>query len=552
MNRQLRLFPAIAKAYAFVKGQVESSAWYQGEYLPSQHSLAKSAGVSRTSMIKALERAKAEGLLHSIEHHRLRMGPPVVDNAGDTGTLTGWQAKRRLLEHDIMSGELGTNGTLPIMKELQTRYGVCYRTVQKILRALESDGIVKPLGKKFVIPGVPPDARRYRIVIIIFKDYFEQESALNHKNSKILNLFENECVRLGMRLEIIKIDFFDSADISRTILKLTKDNLTLGYILDSGWYEADMFHRSVASLLARLAFLEKPVAILDDAGAFDVPKQFTTNRLFQVYRIQGSRAGERIAGYLLGLGHRRVAYLSMLHFTSWSRQRFEGIKTQFSRSGFHADNVHLVADSTDFFFPAILEAAGFNETDVFRLLAAGETQPHLADWKKKWAEYRKKPVTLPDFMRFTGRELTYLKEAIALNRSEKAGFFADRNYAGMHEAIGERLVQMSLIPLFGKAEKLGDVTAWICANDTMALHAITYLQDHGFRVPQDISVVGFDNEPVHALERRLTTFDFNALEFIRQMLNFIVRPLKPRGPFQHRPIEVEGIVMLRDTTGKIR
>ena len=62
----------------------------------------------------------------------------------------------------------------------------------------------------------------------------------------------------------------------------------------------------------------------------------------------------------------------------------------------------------------------------------------------------------------------------------------------------------------------------------------------------------FDNEPVKAIEQRLTTLDFNAAGFIHRMLNFIARPPRTRGPYQHRPIEVEGIVMIRDTAGPAR
>jgi LacI family transcriptional regulator len=37
--------------------------------------------------------------------------------------------------------------------------------------------------------------------------------------------------------------------------------------------------------------------------------------------------------------------------------------------------------------------------------------------------------------------------------------------------------------------------AIFCANDTTALSVIIYLQEHGIRVPEDIAIVGFSNEP---------------------------------------------------------
>ena len=35
--------------------------------------------------------------------------------------------------------------------------------------------------------------------------------------------------------------------------------------------------------------------------------------------------------------------------------------------------------------------------------------------------------------------------------------------------------------------------AYICANDYMAIAAIDCLRDHGYRVPEDVSFIGFDN-----------------------------------------------------------
>lgn len=43
-----------------------------------------------------------------------------------------------------------------------------------------------------------------------------------------------------------------------------------------------------------------------------------------------------------------------------------------------------------------------------------------------------------------------------------------------------------------------DYTALFCANDEMAIGAISRLAGAGLRVPQDISVMGFDDSPVAA------------------------------------------------------
>jgi DNA-binding LacI/PurR family transcriptional regulator len=138
---------------------------------------------------------------------------------------------------------------------------------------------------------------------------------------------------------------------------------------------------------------------------------------------------------------------------------------------------------------------------------------------------------------------------LARQKADK-GFF-EKTCGGALDRVGEWIFERDVNLLFEKALEYRDVTAWICATDQTALHALEFLRKRKIQVPVDLSVVGFDNIPVQALENRLTTLDFNAMGFIHHMLNFIIRTPRPRGPYQHSPIEVEGIIMERETTGRI-
>lgn len=49
-------------------------------------------------------------------------------------------------------------------------------------------------------------------------------------------------------------------------------------------------------------------------------------------------------------------------------------------------------------------------------------------------------------------------------------------------------------------------TVWVFISDYYAVEAMDYLTDHGYRVPEDISVTGFDdNILAHVIRPRLTT-----------------------------------------------
>ena len=110
-----------------------------------------------------------------------------------------------------------------------------------------------------------------------------------------------------------------------------------GYVLDVWWDAPADFRQRYLDMLSRLASIKKPVAILDEFGNFDLPVQWERNPCLQVYRIE-NRAGERMAQYLIGLGHKKVAYLSLNHDAEWSQDRFAGIKKQFARIN-NADGV---------------------------------------------------------------------------------------------------------------------------------------------------------------------------------------------------------------------
>ncbi|WP_306955195.1 LacI family DNA-binding transcriptional regulator [Streptomyces sp. B4I13] len=89
----------------------------------------------------------------------------------------------------------------------------------------------------------------------------------------------------------------------------------------------------------------------------------------------------------------------------------------------------------------------------------------------------------------------------------------------------------------------GDVTAVFAANDDMAIGLIRALTEAGLRVPQDVSVVGFDDIPVAAfVTPPLTTvpqpFDAVAQEGLRRLVHVIENPEAPPLPASDPPADL--------------
>ncbi|MGW0474874.1 LacI family DNA-binding transcriptional regulator [Streptomyces coeruleorubidus] len=89
----------------------------------------------------------------------------------------------------------------------------------------------------------------------------------------------------------------------------------------------------------------------------------------------------------------------------------------------------------------------------------------------------------------------------------------------------------------------GDVTAVFAANDDMAIGVIRALAEAGRRVPDDVSVVGFDDIPVAAyVTPPLTTvrqpFDAVAREGLRLLVRAIEKPDAEPAPANDPPVEL--------------
>jgi DNA-binding LacI/PurR family transcriptional regulator len=90
---------------------------------------------------------------------------------------------------------------------------------------------------------------------------------------------------------------------------------------------------------------------------------------------------------------------------------------------------------------------------------------------------------------------------------------------------------------------VGDMTAVFAANDDMAIGFIRALTEAGLRVPQDVSVVGFDDIPVAAyVSPPLTTvrqpFDVVAQEAIKRLVHTIENPQADPLPASEPPVDL--------------
>ncbi|MBP3474757.1 MAG: LacI family DNA-binding transcriptional regulator [Lachnospiraceae bacterium] len=69
-------------------------------------------------------------------------------------------------------------------------------------------------------------------------------------------------------------------------------------------------------------------------------------------------------------------------------------------------------------------------------------------------------------------------------------------------------------------------TAFVCNNDVAAAMLVCRLEQEGYRVPQDISVVGYDNyQPPGLCDVRITTYEVDMQEMARRTIKKMIRKL---------------------------
>lgn len=93
-------------------------------------------------------------------------------------------------------------------------------------------------------------------------------------------------------------------------------------------------------------------------------------------------------------------------------------------------------------------------------------------------------------------------------------------------------------------------TAFVCNNDVAAANLVSELERHGYRVPQDISVVGYDNyQPPGLCDVRITTYEVNMPEMAKQTVKNLIRKISGES-YRRGVIIVDGRIVYKDSVNE--
>ena len=94
-------------------------------------------------------------------------------------------------------------------------------------------------------------------------------------------------------------------------------------------------------------------------------------------------------------------------------------------------------------------------------------------------------------------------------------------------------------------------TVLICSSDTLALGCMIEMFAQGYKIPEDLSLTGFDNIPISKMfGKKLTTIDQNIKEFASQAVDSLLKQINGEGEKISKNV-IKGTLVARETVNKL-
>lgn len=476
------------------------------------------AQVSFVTMWKAVAGLREQGIVMPTEtgrkaNHHMATDHLFINKAETVPKSALWSRIRDQIKKDILKGRYAYGVLLPSCKELQHHYGASFPTMKKSLNALVAEGVINTYKNGYIVPALTtnPNSR----VVALGCGWEDGKIWVDYQDKNYFRILESECIRLNVALDVVvyfrhngRLCFVHSA----TRLPYDfKNEAILGIA-----YVVANLEINPEEILMELAFIKKPVSVLDVVGGWRIPALPARYRFVRFFTVTASpQPARQVARYLLSLGHTHIAYISPFHKALWSQRRLEGIMEIYRHAGYSNNVKQFVLNRYAY------------QWDFLQNPVRAEEIHYLINQYNEWKE----KAHLKFFRKFGN-----------------IGYSISKYLTEWNCATGE--IHHKMAPLFKKALSDKSLTVWLVANDYAATLALDYLKEKKVKVPEDISVIAFDNT-LDAMEYQLTSYDFNNSGIINSMLRYIMSPSTFFTNRINEVIEADGSIVERRSTLKI-
>jgi DNA-binding transcriptional regulator YhcF (GntR family) len=514
------------KANSCLKSEIEKAKDNKRSLLPSIRQLAGLAGVSVGTMGLAVKRMEQCGEVQTITGtgvfisplpYAFSPRPPSTHPLASGSGRNRWYETYLSLREDIQKGLFQPEISFPAVKQLSERYGVAPRTLRKALKILERENVIYCQKRRYRIPEPERILFHNSIVMVTCSiSSFHIDLNRSRMNENFISL-ERECVSRGLRLVVVmhRLDnhlFYYNGKTVKLDEGFIHRFAVLGFVLWTTGASSENMDLSWRSI-SRTGL---PVAIFaeGDTGGFSTRVPSKNSAVF-VSGISGI-SGNVMGRYLKAGHHQHIAYISPefhLPAVRWTVTRYNGILETFT------------------------DMTNQNTVTLVSCREPGSLQKDSGDAVKRSL-------------------LVELRASVETAKQLRAGkYFSDTTvieYENRSAMILSQMEQQAIVKvLLDEALSKKQITAWVCQNDEIAFAALNVCIEQGIRVPQDISIMGFDDsEKAHAY--RITSYNFNHTAVARAMICFILKePNHFADMAQKKPLEIEGTVVERTSSMRL-
>lgn len=515
--------------FSAIRDKILSGELTDGTKLPSIKKLSASFGVSFKTILSAMKqleelhliiRRKGSGIYVQSEKkgQALKLCDELTDNSKDRKIADE-------LIQDIAHGRWKVGNYLPVKKILQFQYKTSKHTLNKALKLVEKDGFIFRKAFGFMVGKKIETSQRPKRNLIYIIANQERLLTCMHYYSRLKNEFypefEKEISKYGA-----SVSYLDLSDLSQTLWSRISKSNTIGFLYLVDYKRLSALSKNPEELLRNelqlLAKTRLPVVVYSYFEIASYFHPFSCDFGDNVY-VLGVRddvqAGEELAAFLASLGHKSVAYFSLFN-TQWCQKRFWGLEKELKRIfSSQAKVIHY--------------SAGLDESM--------ESLPATAKEFEKTVPY------------LTRKGIQSLERAI-MNLAREEHLFQHYDpftnlVKNSYEVLKHIIRYKSLQSCFEEALKSKDTTAWVGADLLHSLLAAEFLEKNKIKVPEDLSIAGFDDKDYGAL-RDITGHDFQTrlMGYLAAHCLFKDIPIRRN---RNRFVECPGMVFARNSTREV-
>jgi DNA-binding LacI/PurR family transcriptional regulator/DNA-binding transcriptional regulator YhcF (GntR family) len=496
------------RALKFLATRVEATVREGERRLPNHLRLAALAKVAPETMLKAVATMRRSGVLTVSHGKGICVADPgnakvIANPEPDREPRTYLESLSDRIGDDIQSGRFLPGRRFPSAKVLTARYAVSRPTLRKAMNQLCRRGVAAPSLRWYMAAKAAVGAGRSCVTLIAAGDSEGRIDYQTPQTRRIVELLVNECLQSDISLRIRPYDFQTGRHV-RPLAEMTAGKrATLGAIVFSTTLRAEVVRDTAFSL----THAGLPVAILDETGEYEHCLDGTRNAGIRLFTGVGTTMpGYELGRHLCTLGHRSMAYVSCYLAKPFSRNRLAGLCR--AAAEYSGNVVPFVANAPEPAFDGSTHGK-ITKATVEAVIAHG----HLTD--------------VPQYL---ATDLWYKIDAML-----------------SYGAIAETCAPLFEQALAASSAKAGRATAWVAANDTIAIAALSFLRHRKVDVPRDISIAAFDDTD-EALFRGLTSYNFNDAGAVRAMLSHLLSPLGRTTP---PPYAIPGFVSVRGSVRRL-